>query len=157
MKKIFLIAAALLAIMSLVFFSCSSNENEPSIPESVGVHKIVFEITGDKDVNYTLSFAGTSGTGMAALYDANNNYMEETWLFPGNAEENQRIICHTDAGSSFLTCAVTISALEINTAATYKIKAYVNEKLVKEISKEVKFTNLSQVEIFSISTTTLPD
>jgi hypothetical protein len=156
MKKIFF-SAALLVTISLVLFSCGSGDDEPYISENTGVHKIVFEINGDKDVNYTLSFAGTGGTAMAALYDGNNNYMSETWFFPGNATDNSKVICHTDNKASYLTCAIGISTLEVNTNASYSLKAYVNDKLVKELTKTITFTSLSQVEVFSFSTSSLPD
>lgn len=144
----------ILFICSIILFvSCSESGNANELLlENVGVHKIVLNIQGDKEVEYVASFGGSSVDGTNNLYDAENNTKETPLVVVGNAYDNQNYICKTDSKGTFITCSFVVSSIYEGKTVNLSLKAYIDDKLVKTLEKSINFDSNIVVQTFSIAT-----
>lgn len=145
-----------LAIMSLAILSCGKGDNKVIIDDltgkNIGTHKIVLEINSDQEILYSVAFVGVSGKGLPDLYDGDGNPVSQTWGFSDTSTNKSKVVCQTDSKAINLHCSLSISYLGISSTATCNLKAYVNEKLVREVSRELNFTPGHSVEVLSFTT-----
>lgn len=148
MKKTieFLVSAVLVICMA----ACSDDNNEPNI--NTGVHKIIVELKGSPDFYYSVSFAGSTSVGTTQLYDGNGKHRGEIYMEEGDLTSAKRMTCYTNDKAIFLTSSLHFVCSEDNQRLTYNIKAYINDKLVNELSDTFTSTNGSTGNSVTLST-----
>jgi len=150
MKKTieFLVSAVLVIWMT----ACSDDNNEPDI--NTGVHKIIVELKGSPDFYYSVSFGGSTATGTTKLYDGKGKYQGEIYSVEGDLTSPKTITCYTDDDAIFLSSSSHLVCSEDLQSITYSVKAYVNDKLVNEISDTFTSGNGSTGHSVTLSTRT---
>ncbi|GHT53697.1 hypothetical protein FACS189451_04000 [Bacteroidia bacterium] len=134
-KSIYLLVFVLIGCFS----GCGDDNGDDIVNSKIGVHKIVVEIQGDDVVSITASFSGSGSGGYSRLYDEGGTYQGESYVKQGTVKELKKIVCYTDNKCEFLTSVTLVSSVDENTTATYSVKAYINDKLVDEVSKTTSF------------------
>lgn len=133
----------------LVFLSCSSNDSS-DVNKEIGVHKMIVELEGNEEVSVSFSFVGTTTKGVAKLY-SNNEYVGNVYSKTGSLAEISRVNCYTEDFADNLTFALVAAATKENMKISYKVTAYVNNDVVREVEKTVTL-NAGQTETLNLST-----
>ncbi|MDH6357586.1 beta-barrel fold lipoprotein [Parabacteroides sp. PF5-9] len=145
MKSKFLVVAALFMV---IFFSCGgSGDNDPI--GTIGVHKIVVELSGSDEVNVSVGFQDASN---AKLYDSNGQYKGTLYSVDDKLKNVKKVVCSTDGKGNNLFVLLTMISIDEGTTCSYSIKAYINDKLVDELKGEKTFTSSSMSEMVELFT-----
>ena len=132
----------LLVIMacSLLFVSCDKNAgfdfDDDDTNQEVGIHKYVIEVTGDDDVMQVISIAGNTPTGIARLYDENEEYLGDSFTDITTVGKRKRMVCQTGSNGENLTLVYSLLGSDTDKAHV-KITSYIGKKQVHNIEKEL--------------------